>query len=172
MSEEWRQIPHFPYEASSLGRIRRAGTAHVLRPNLWRGLYLQVSLWRSGKGVTKKVHRLVCEAFHGAPQPKMDAAHQNGVKIDNRRENLRWATRRENEHDKRALGRDNAGSRNGQAKLTESQVREIRGRIPLLPRSSGGCRVKKGALDGLAAEYSVTAAAIRNILAGTHWRHV
>lgn len=173
MTEEWRPIPAFPYEASSHGRIRRADTGRVLRANAWRAGYLQVSLWREGVGYTCKVHRLVCLAFHGTePRPKMDAAHRNGVKDDNRPENLRWATRRENEHDKRAHGRDNAGVRNGQAKLTAAAVREIRARVSALPRSAGGGRIRKGALGALAATYGVRQAAVKNILAGTHWRGV
>lgn len=175
MSEEWRVIPSFSlYEVSSLGGLRRVGSTSTKRPSrAKRGGYLQTNLWQNGVERKAWVHRLVCEAFYGpAPQPRMDVAHHNGVKDDNRPENLRWATRRENEHDKRRHGRDNAGSRNGQAILDEAQVREIRALVPALPRSSGGCRIKKGALGRLAAQYGVTTGAINNILRGTNWRHV
>ena len=43
------------------------------------------------------VHRLVCRAFHGdPPREGMVVDHINGVTTDNRAENLRWLTNREN----------------------------------------------------------------------------
>lgn len=46
---------------------------------------------------TRRLHRLVCEAFHGPePQPGMDAAHNDGDRRNNHANNLRWATRAEN----------------------------------------------------------------------------
>lgn len=43
------------------------------------------------------VHRLICEAFHGAPPAgKTEVDHINRVKDDNRPENLRWTNRRGN----------------------------------------------------------------------------
>lgn len=46
---------------------------------------------------TYKVHRLVCEAFHGpAPFEKAVVMHLNENPDDNRPENLQWGTQREN----------------------------------------------------------------------------
>ena len=46
---------------------------------------------RLPKGIKVKVHRLVCEAFHGsAPSDKPHVNHINGVKDDNRPSNLEW----------------------------------------------------------------------------------
>ena len=46
---------------------------------------------------TYKVHRLVCEAFHGpAPFEGAVVMHLNEIPDDNRAENLRWGTQREN----------------------------------------------------------------------------
>lgn len=50
-------------------------------------------------GKTYKVHRLVCEAFHGpAPSSKHIVLHLNEEPTDNRAENLRWGTRKENQN--------------------------------------------------------------------------
>lgn len=43
------------------------------------------------------VHRLVCETFHPNPDGKETVDHINRIKHDNRAENLRWATRSENQ---------------------------------------------------------------------------
>lgn len=38
-------------------------------------------------------HRLVCMAYHGIPETKMEVNHKNGDKADNRPENLEWCKR-------------------------------------------------------------------------------
>lgn len=72
-------------------------------------------------------HRLVALAFLGAPPtPKHQAAHRDGDRRNNRADNLRWATCRENHADRRAHGTDPTGTRNGRAKLDAIDVAEIR----------------------------------------------
>lgn len=130
MSEEWRSIPSWPrYEASSFGRIRRAVPGYnthagrILRPCRARGGYLVVRLG----GRTCGVHRLVCEAFHGAaPTPRHQAAHDDGTRAHNVPANLRWATPKENIADRRRHGTLPIGENSYAARLTDLQVQLIR----------------------------------------------
>ena len=49
------------------------------------------------RGRNYKIHRLICEAFHGpAPKGKPIVLHLNEDALDNRPENLRWGTQKEN----------------------------------------------------------------------------
>lgn len=57
------------------------------------------------RGRGYRVHRVVCWLHTGEDYPELEVAHANGVRMDNRPENLRWATRRENEHDKPISGK-------------------------------------------------------------------
>lgn len=166
---EWRIIPSCPvYEASDQGAIRRIGQIRCKNQHMAKRNYLSVNLWHNNVGKMCYVHRLVCEAFHGlAPAARLDAAHGDGDRLNNRPQNLRWATRAENEADKVLHHRSNCGQRNGMAKLTDAQAAELRDRARLLPKSTGGARIKNGALEPLAAEYGITAGGARLIISGT-----
>lgn len=137
--EEWRAIPSWPaYEASSHGRIRRAApwkdgrsisVHHIMSQHAGRGGYVIVHLRSSPKSANVLVHRLVCEAFHGpAPSGTHQAAHGNGIRNDNRPENIRWCLPAENCADKVLHGTAGIGERHSMAVLTAAQVAEIRAR--------------------------------------------
>lgn len=80
-------------------------------------------------GRMQNVHRTACRLVYGPPpSPKHHAAHScgNGHLGCVNPQHLRWATPKENAGDTLRHGRRNRGERNGNAKLTEVQVREIR----------------------------------------------
>ena len=132
-NEIWETIPNFDgYEVSNLGRVRsfkQSRKGHVLKPRpFFKGNdYLGVSLCLNGKVEVRLVHRLVAEAFIPNPLNKPMVNHINGIKTDNRVENLEWVTVSENHCHAYAIGLRNArGENNGQSKLTNEQVRYIR----------------------------------------------
>jgi hypothetical protein len=137
--EYWRPIPGFDgrYEVSTLGRVRAEHAAFnksawfertggLLTARIDRYGYPQVKLTRAGIKESYPVHRLVLLAFVG-PQPEgTQGCHNNGIKTDNRVENLRWDTAAANQYDKRRHGTLLHGERHPKSRLTAEQVRVIR----------------------------------------------
>ncbi len=73
------------------------------------------------------VHDLVCEAFHGPCPPGLECRHLDGDSTNDAADNLKWGTSAENRADTALHGRLPTGERNGNHKLTDSEVTEIRG---------------------------------------------
>ena len=99
-----KKIKGFPeYRVRSDGTIYRlkqyANGFQLLRklkPRKDRDGYLQVNLSKNGKLTTKKVHRLVAEAYIPNPKKRDTVNHIDGNKNNNYVFNLEWLTRRQN----------------------------------------------------------------------------
>lgn len=82
-------------------------------------------LWRDGE--MRVVTRLICEELEGPPPTEdHEAAHSCGHEWCCNKRHLRWATRLENEGDKLEHGTRVQGEKSHLAKLTESEVLQIR----------------------------------------------
>jgi len=96
--EEWRIIPDFTdYAVSNYGGVKRIVVDRMnrrlktLKSAVGRDGYIQAALCRGGKSHTKTIHRLVLNAFVGKKE-NLQCNHINGIKTDNRLENLEWVT--------------------------------------------------------------------------------
>ena len=81
-------------------RYNPNGEMRVLRPRNHPSGYLYVGLY-IGKGggkqrLWRRVHRLVADAFLGGIPKGYEVDHRNGIRTDNRVDNLRVVTHREN----------------------------------------------------------------------------
>ena len=92
--EEWRKVEEFPnYSVSNLGRVRNDNTNTILNP--WKLVSGYRSVTFPGKN-SRLVHRIVADAFIPNLLKKPQVNHINGIKDDNRVENLEWVTASEN----------------------------------------------------------------------------
>ncbi len=117
-TELWKPIEGYEdrYEVSNMGNVRslnyrNTGKEKTLTPITEGKGYLMVGLCRGQTMKWQKVHRLVAAAFIPNPEDKPQVNHKNGIKTDNRVENLEWATNSENQKHayKTGLNKANVG---------------------------------------------------------------
>lgn len=182
MSEEWLDVKNWEglYQVSNLGRVRsvdRPATVvnrfGVREVRLHRGRMLSAPPSKNGypmvtftrSGAIRKyryVHDLVAEAFLGQRPEGMEVCHRNGIRTDNRADNLRYGTRSSNALDRHVHGTMNQarGEDHYFRRLSEADVRLIR-----QLRSTMSLRE-------LARKFGVTHKTIAAAANRESWRHV
>ena len=192
MKEVWKSISDFPnYSVSSLGRVKRTVPARlphggfqplrVLKSQLTRRGYLYVLLSARPEKPRRRfipIHRLVLAAFSRPAKRQEEANHLNGIKTNNRIDNLEWTTRIGNAahainlglyYDQRGKNhwtvkhpeKIRRGEHNNAAKLSLAQVKII-----LSTQHRYGSQTK------LAKCFGVTVGTINNIVRKCSWAHI
>lgn len=172
VAEVWKPVAGFEglYEVSNAGRVRCCrvpkNTGHprnrLLAANLCGWGYLSVRLSKNSKDHDKSIHLLVLAAFVGEkPKGVHQGNHKNGIKTDNRAENLEWVTRSENIRHAHATGLLVVpGSQDHYlAKFSNETAKAI-----VLERRAGA------SLLSLAAKYGVTPTTVGRIARGQSWK--
>lgn len=175
--EVWKDIKGYEghYQVSDLGRVKslsrvvksRVGVFGTKKEIILKTFkngdgYLKYKLCINGKEKSVISHRLVANEFLENPFNKPQVNHKNGIKDDNRVDNLEWVTSSENVIHSLAnnLKIPQKGSEHGMSKLTEKEVLEI--------RAIGRTKT----LKEVGKMYNVDMSLISLILLNKIWNHV
>jgi DNA-binding CsgD family transcriptional regulator len=95
--------------------------------NNGRGYLITRLRWDDDRWMTKALHTVVCEAFHGERPEGYEAAHINGDSSNNHKNNLKWMTKTENRKQMYQDGRDVSGTKNANSKYSVEQIKNVCG---------------------------------------------
>lgn len=138
--EVWKTIKGFEnYQVSSYGNVRSIDRlvphrtsgelmlkGKLIKPYKTNSGYISVKLYKNSKQKSFLVHRLIALYFIENIKKKSYVNHLDGIKTNNKIENLEWVTNSENHIHAYELGLKLRGEKCNMSKLTEEQVIQIR----------------------------------------------
>ena len=176
--ENWRPVKGYEgvYEVSDLGRIRSLPRTRsyidrwngkttakvggrIMRPQKDSNGYRHVILSKGGEHNQVLIHRIVAEAFCEKPAGKNYVNHKDEDKANNKASNLEWCDQSYN-MTYGSMEDKFRGPNNPQARLTQSDVDEIKAR-----------RVAGEMLKTIAADFGISLTHASNICRGQRWAH-
>lgn len=170
-NELWLPITEWEncYAVSNMGRVKslrfKNGTfpGRILRAGKKRNGYVAHNLRNGKRNVHISVHRLVASAFLFPVEGKSTINHKNGIKTDNRADNLEWVSPKENTaHSIHVLGKSHKGEASGMAKMTDALVIQLR---EMYAETEFG-------YGRLATMFDINRITVRDIVKRRTWRHI
>jgi hypothetical protein len=171
--EIWKTIEGYEgsYEVSNLGNVKslirktksknnslRIVNERILTQSKSQNGYYRLCLKLNSTKGYFTIHRLVAVSFIPNHENKPQVNHINGIKTDNRVENLEWCTAKENIAHSYENGLSAIGVKKKLSKLNDEIVLEIR---------KSDLTQKK-----LAEKYNVSQPLISEVLLNKIWKHV
>ena len=165
--ERWKVIDGWErYEVSDAGRVRNSETGKLLRLRSDKNGYQMITFSIDSRRTTKKIHRLVAEAFIPNDGNKPQVNHKDGNHRNNHVENWEWCTSSENHlHAYKILGRvvhRSEKSGREKKKVLCVDTGEVYESAMEAARAVGG---KQGALSSVCRNE-------RNTYKGKRWRYI
>lgn len=176
--EHWKPVIGYEglYEVSDMGRVRTIQRMAVDKNGRVLRIPFRIRVFQINSQTKypclrlkrymvdykcRTIHSLVAEAFLGERPEGMQVAHNDGNPSNNKLENLRYATRTDNQADRIRHGTHNRGERQGCSRLMASDVRLIRQMI------KDGVRQRR-----IAEKFGMTDSHISAINTKKAWRHL
>lgn len=150
------------YTIDNQGVVVSSKTGRAIKAVTFPNGYVYVHLYKNGKGKCVRVHRIVAETFLPKPAGCDQVNHINGIKTDNRIQNLEWCNRYGNMKHAMEKGLFNPkGEANPSAKLTQEDVNAIRAEYIKGSKQHGTV--------ALAKKYNVSNVMIGKIVRHENW---
>ena len=160
-----RRIPSYnDYSADKCGNIysHKHGQCKLMSPYIGNKGYKMLLIHMAGVRKNKSVHRLIAEAYLDNYSESLYVNHINGVKTDNRVENLEMCTNQENMDHARISGLILSKQNHSMAKLTNVEVIFIKNLLASTSISQGN----------IGKMFGVSKMTINHINIGLIWRDV
>lgn len=166
--EIWKDVVGYEgfYQVSNFGNVKSLGNEfsrkeRFLKLSPQSKGYLTVVLQKNSTRKMVLVHRIVAEYFVDNAESKVQVNHINGIKTDNRVENLEWVSHRENLDHAIKNNLTLKGEENRNSKLKDIDVVKIHSLLQ-----------KKTTIKELSESYNVSYSTIDGIRTNRYWKHL
>lgn len=164
--EIWKDIDGYDglYQVSNLGNVRsfKRGKLRIMAFSTNKYGYHKITLHDNKVKKHTTIHQLVAKAFIPNPENKPQVNHINGIRNDNRLENLEWCTAKENtNHSIEILNSRKIGEHHSCSILDTKTV------LLIVDLDKKGFLIKE-----ISNITGVKSSTINNVINGRSWSHI